>query len=100
MRAQLSEIDSITHSHSTKLPGENGEDAAKDWGTRRSLKAKPYREDPRGIPTHGWENKPNPKRDHTGTEIQGRCLNRLRKREKVISIFIHLKTKPTCGTSR
>ena len=61
--------DAIAHSPETKLLGEDGEDVAIDWGTRLSPEAKPFRKDPGGTPTHGWGNKPNPKKDPTGIEI-------------------------------
>ena len=53
----------IAHGHDTKLSGEDGEDAATDWGTRPNPKIKPFGEDPGDTSTHGWENRPNPKKD-------------------------------------
>ena len=93
-------IDAIAHSHNTKLLRKDGEDAATDWGTRPSPKAKFFRENPKGIPTSSWGNRPNPRKDPMGTKIQGRHHNQLRKGEKVRSILITLKTKPTRRTSR
>ena len=55
----------ITHEHDTKLPGEDGEGATADWGTRPSPKAKLLEEDPKDAPTHGRGNKPNPEKDPT-----------------------------------
>ena len=46
-------IDTIAHSHSTKLPGEDGEDTTTDWGTKPNLEAKPFEEDPKGTLTRG-----------------------------------------------
>ena len=71
--------DAVTHSPDTKLPGENGEDVATDWGTKPSPEVKPFRKDPGGTPTRGWGNKPNPKKDPTRIEIQGRHYNHLKK---------------------
>ena len=42
----------IAYSHDTKLPGEDGEDAAtRGWGSRPSLK-----KDPTRIEVQGWHN--------------------------------------------
>ena len=65
----------IAHSHHTKLPREDGEDASTDWGTRPIPKAKPFGEDPRDTLNRSWGNKPNPKKNSTGIDIQGRLNN-------------------------
>ena len=65
----------ITHSPNTKLPGEDAKDATTDWETRPNLEAKPFRKDLEDTPTRSWGNRPNPKKDLTGIEIQGRCHN-------------------------
>ena len=67
--------DIITHSHDTKLTGEDGEDATGDWGTRLSLKEKLFREDPRDNLTRGLGNRSNPKKDSIGIDILGWCNN-------------------------
>ena len=43
----------IVHDPDTKLPGEDGEDATTDWGTRPCPKAKPFEKDPGDTPTYG-----------------------------------------------
>ena len=58
----------IASSLSTKLPKEDGEDTATDWGTRPGPGAKPFGKDPRDTSTQGWGNRPNPKKDPTGIE--------------------------------
>ena len=80
----------IAHGHDTKLPGEDGEDAAIDWGTRPSPKAKLFEEDLRDILTHDWGNKPNPEKDPTptGIKVQGRHNNQLGNGGKVRSTLI------------
>ena len=55
----------IAHNHNTKLQGENGEDAVARWGTRPSLKAKPFEKDLGDALTYGWGNRPNPRKDLT-----------------------------------
>ena len=106
----------IAHGHDTKLSREDGEDVAIGWGTKPSLKAKPFEGDPGDISTHGWGNKPNPMKDHTptrgwgnkpnpnkdpvGIEVQGRHNNRLGKGGKVRSTLIPPKMKPTRAISR
>ena len=37
----------ITYGHDTKLPGEDGEDAATGWETKPNPKVKQFGEDPR-----------------------------------------------------
>ena len=39
----------IAHSHDTKLPGEDSEEATTDWGTKPSRKVKPFGEDPKTL---------------------------------------------------
>ena len=56
----------ITHNTDTKLPGEDGEDAATDWWTRPSLEAKSFGKGPGDTPTYDWGNIPKPKKDPTG----------------------------------
>ena len=87
--------DVIAHSPNAKLPKEDGEDAATDWGSRLGPKVKPFGEDPGDTPTRGWGNKPNPKKDPTWIEIQGWGHNRFKKWGKVRSILIPPKTRPT-----
>ena len=53
----------IAHGHDTKPQREDGDGAIVGSGTRPSPKAKPFKEDSRDTPTHGWGNKPNPKKD-------------------------------------
>ena len=64
--------DAIAHGHNTKLPREDGEDAAIGWGTKPSPKAKPFKENPRDTLTRGWGNRPNPQKNLTGIEIRGK----------------------------
>ena len=60
----------ITHGHDIKLSGEDSEDAATCWRIRPSAKAKSFKEDPRDIPTYGLGNRPNPKNNPAGIEVQ------------------------------
>ena len=46
----------------TKLPGEDGEDAAAKWGARPSPEVKPFGKDPGDTPTHGLGNRLTPRR--------------------------------------
>ena len=92
--------DAIAHSPDTKLLREYGEDTIIDWGNKFSPEAKPFRKNPRDTPTCGWGNRPNPREDPIGTEIQGRHHNQLRKEGKIISILMLPNTKPTYGPSR
>ena len=55
----------IAHSHDTKLLGEDGEDAAAGWGTKPSLKAKHFEEDPKDASTYGWRNIPKSRKNPT-----------------------------------
>ena len=59
----------IAYNNDNKILGEDGEDAATDWGTKPSPKAKPLGDDPEDTPTHGWGNSPNPKKDLAGIEV-------------------------------
>ena len=65
----------IAHGLDTKLPGEDGEDAATNWGPRPSPEAKHFRKDPEDTLTHGWGNRPNPKKDPTAIKAQGQHHN-------------------------
>ena len=65
----------ITEGHNTKLPREDGEDAATGWGTRPSPKAKPFREDPEDTLICGLGNRPNPKNNLIRIEVQGQHNN-------------------------
>ena len=65
----------IAQGHDTKLPGEDGEDAATGWGTRLSPKAKPFIEDPKDTPRCGWKNKPNLEKNPAGIKVQVRRNN-------------------------
>ena len=59
----------IIRSPNTKLPGEDGEDATTDWGTRPNLETKPIGKDPGDTPTRGWGNMLNPKKDPTRIKV-------------------------------
>ena len=89
----------ITHGPDTKLLGEDGEDAATDWGARPCPEAKPFGKDPGDTLTHGRGNKPNPKKDPTGIKVQGWHYNRLRKGGNAQCILMPSKTKLIRGTS-
>ena len=69
----------ITHDHDTKLLREDGEDVVTGWGTKHSPKAKLFEDDPEDTLTRGWGNRPKPKKDPTGIEVQGRYNNQLGK---------------------
>ena len=55
----------ITHGHDTKLLRKDSEGAATGWGTRPSLKVRPFKENFGDFPTCGWGNKHNPRKDPT-----------------------------------